>query len=179
MLSVSEPEHGRAGLQRNKSPPAVLHPIGPMIDPMNCPHRSPILLIALTLFCSCCLVKASSPPNPYSDIPTRNAFALNPIPVPRPPEPIRIVPPKLTLTGITTIFGTKLALLKVHFPAAPGEPDHDLYLSLTEGETQDGFKILEIHVDHATAIVEYLGDRYTVTLPLNPSDRVTAPQLFR
>jgi hypothetical protein len=143
--------------------------IGPVTNYMNRPNPVFSLLTALALLDSCCLVSASSQPTPYSEIPERNVFALKPIlPQARTNVIEPVVAPKIALTGITTILGSKLALLKVHFPSTPAEPAYDLNLALTEGETQDGFKILEIHEDNASATVEYLGNIYTLNLALNP-----------
>src|SRR6267142_3777862 len=59
--------------------------------------------------------------NPYQGIVDRNVFGLRPPPPPPSNEPVRPPPPAVSLTGITTILGKKLAFMNVQVPPKPGE----------------------------------------------------------
>jgi hypothetical protein len=82
----------------------------------------------------------------YQKIPERNLFNLR--------EPTLVetnaqkeIPalPKVTLNGITTILGRKLALLTLPAkPAKAGEAAHDEYLTLAVGERQGEIEVLAI-----------------------------------
>jgi hypothetical protein len=91
--------------------------------------------------------KDNSQGNPYGSIATRNVFGLNP------PAPVVIdtpqgpPPPKITLTGITTIFGPREALYKVSGVPQPGKPPKDESYILQEGQGQDDVVVERIDVD--------------------------------
>jgi hypothetical protein len=87
----------------------------------------------------------SDPDNPYASIVLRNVFGLNPIPVvdPNAPPP-GPPPPKITLTGITTIFGPAEALFTVAGVVREGRPPHDESYIFTEGESQDDVEVVSI-----------------------------------
>jgi hypothetical protein len=83
--------------------------------------------------------------NPYGSIAARNVFALNPVPPPAPPpDPNAIPPPKITLTGITTIFGPAEALYKVAAYVKEGKQMPEQSYILTEGEAQDDVEVTMI-----------------------------------
>lgn len=87
------------------------------------------------------------PNNPYDSIVSRNVFDLKPIPPPdalaqQPPGP---PPPKITLTGITTIFGPPEALFTVAGVIRQGRPPHDESYIFTEGEAQDDVEVTSIN----------------------------------
>ena len=87
-----------------------------------------------------------SPDRIYAVIAERNVFGLKPIlPQPQalPPQPPL---PKILLTGITTILGSKQVLLKVQMPARPPEPASESSLILTEGQRDGMVEVLEIDV---------------------------------
>lgn len=83
--------------------------------------------------------------NPYQGIVDRNLFNLKPPPRPEdnlpPPEP----PPKITLTGFTTILGDKRVLFKVQVPAKPPQPPKEESYILTEGQRDGDIEVLEIN----------------------------------
>jgi hypothetical protein len=83
--------------------------------------------------------------NPYQGIVDRNLFNLKPPPRPEdslpPPEP----PPKITLTGFTTILGDKRVLFKVQVPAKPPQPAKEESYILTEGQRDGDIEVLEIN----------------------------------
>ncbi len=94
--------------------------------------------------------------NPYETIVEHNVFKLRP---PAPPvKPQEEAPPSdITLTGITTIFGDKRALLKVKVPARPPHPPKEEYYTLSEGQRDGGIELLSIDVAAGTARVNNHG----------------------
>jgi hypothetical protein len=102
---------------------------------------------------------------PYGSIAVRNVFALNPIPPPGPAEPIDTTPPpKITLTGITTIFGPAEALYKVGAYNKNGKQVPDQSYILTEGEGQDDVEVTAI--DTQKNIVTFNNHGETQVIPL-------------
>jgi hypothetical protein len=103
--------------------------------------------------------------NPYNSIAARNVFGLNPIPPPTPPQdPNAIPPPKITLTGITTIFGPAEALYKVAAFAKNGKQVPEQSYILTEGESQDDIEVTMI--DTQKDIVTFNNHSQTQVIPL-------------
>jgi hypothetical protein len=103
--------------------------------------------------------------NPYGSIAARNVFALNPIPPPAPPpDPNAIPPPKITLTGITTIFGPAEALYKVAAYNKDGKQIPEQSYILTEGEAQDEIEVTAI--DTQKDIVTFNNHNQTQVIPL-------------
>ncbi|HTR43862.1 MAG TPA: hypothetical protein VMH87_19805 [Pseudomonadales bacterium] len=106
----------------------------------------------------------NDPSNPYTSIAVRNVFGLNP------PTPVTIVqpdttpPPKITLTGITTIFGPAEALYKVAGVPQQGKPAKDQSYILREGEGQDD--IIVQNIDVAKAIVTFNNHGQVQDIPL-------------
>jgi hypothetical protein len=103
--------------------------------------------------------------NPYDSIVTRNVFGLNPIPpateVAPPSGP---PPPKITLTGITTIFGPAEALFKVAGVIRNGHPQDESYI-FTEGEQQDEVEVTKI--DTTKHIVSFVNHGIQQDIPLS------------
>lgn len=91
------------------------------------------------------VLAASTQANPYEPIVDRNVFGLKPPPEPpaQPPPPAPLA--KITLTGITTILGNKLVLMKVSIPAKPPEPARELSLTLTEGQREGEIEVVSIN----------------------------------
>jgi hypothetical protein len=85
--------------------------------------------------------------NPYQTIVGRNVFGLKAPRVPQPETPPS-PPPKLTLTGITTILGDRRVLLKIEYPAKAYQrkPKVDSCL-LTEGQRYGEVEVLAIDVN--------------------------------
>lgn len=112
--------------------------------------------------------------NPYQNIVERNLFALRDPPSQNvaPPTP---PPPKILLTGITTILGRKQALMKVQVPARPPQPAKEESYILTEGQ-RDG-EIQVVSIDEAAGSVKVINhgvaqelnfDKDGVKLPKTP-----------
>ena len=102
-----------------------------------CGRNTLVCFLGLSL---CVSVRAaSSVPSGYQSIVERNVFGLNP---PKPgglPTPPVAPPPKLTLTGITTLLGNKRALLTMQVPNKPAEN-----FILTEGQRDGEIEVLQI-----------------------------------
>ena len=87
---------------------------------------------------------ASSEPEPYKAIPERNVFKLReapPMQVPSNPPPAL---PRITLTGITTILGRKIAVLRVQLLSQGGQPGKEESYMLTEGQRDGTIEVLQI-----------------------------------
>ncbi len=86
-------------------------------------------------------VPAHSTAGPYDGIAVRNVFKLT-----APPK--AVLPPKefprITLFGITTLFGNKRAVLKVQPPAGSREPAKEHFYILAEGQAAGGITVLAI-----------------------------------
>jgi hypothetical protein len=111
----------------------------------------------------------SSGENSYQSIVERNVFGLNPAKVDGPPAEPAVPPPKITLTGITTLLGNKRALLSVQVPNKPLET----YI-LTEGQRDGEIEILQIDEKAGTVKVsnhgvEQILDFLTAGAKLQPS----------
>ena len=103
--------------------------------------------------------------DPYGSIAVRNVFGLNPIPPPAPPaDPNAIPPPKITLTGITTIFGPAEALYKVSAYVKNGKQVAEQSYILTEGEAQDEIEVTAI--DTQKDVVTFNNHNQTQVIPL-------------
>jgi len=114
--------------------------------------------------------------NPYRHIPERNVFGLRP-PQPAHPEPPSAPLPKIMLTGITTIFGDKRALLKVQFPAQPPRPAKEQSCMLTEGQRDGSIEVLQINERTAKVTVDNSGTVMEITFEKpSPAPPPAAPR---
>jgi hypothetical protein len=80
---------------------------------------------------------------PYANIVARNTFDLLPILPPPPVEPALELP-KITPTGITSIFGKWLALFTVAGKGESGKPRVDAFM-LGEGQSQSEIEVIQIN----------------------------------
>jgi hypothetical protein len=92
-------------------------------------------------------------PSPYDKIPERNLFQLHPpiaakVDVENKPPPLR----KATLTGITTILGTRLAFITIE--ASKSQPAE--LATLAEGQALGGIEVKDI--DDKAAMVRILNE---------------------
>jgi hypothetical protein len=104
--------------------------------------------------------------NPYQVLLERNAFDLKPIP---PPVAVNTPPPaapsKITLQGITVLFGKRQVLLKVAEAPEPGKPPKgDVPLIMNEGERRGALEVVRIDPDSRE--VEFKDSGTPVTLNL-------------
>jgi hypothetical protein len=107
---------------------------------------------------------AESATNPYQVIIERNLFSLKPSAPPQPAEPDHPPPPKVTLTGITTIFGDKEVLMKVLMPARPGEPPKEQSFILAEGQQEGGLRVLKVNEKTGDVTLNDFGTVLTLNL---------------
>lgn len=107
----------------------------------------------------------TSAENPYTPIVVRNVFGLLPIPVHNPADDAPVTPPpKITPTGIMTIFGKTQALFKVAGVAKPGQPPKDESYVMVEGERQDDIEVQKI--DEPAATITFNNHGTIQALPL-------------
>jgi hypothetical protein len=136
------------------------------------------LLCALT-FCSLAAAQVRSHPiNPYQSIPARNAFALRPAPSPAPTQPT-VACPDIVLTGLTTITGRKLALLKLDFPAKPSQRQREESCILTEGDKDGPVRVLQIDMKTETVKVDNSGKVALLTFQKNGPKTTPASPINR
>jgi hypothetical protein len=119
---------------------------------------------------------SSLPGNPYHQICERNVFGLK-APQPAHLEPPSAPLPKITLTGITTILGSKRALLKVQFPPKPPQPAKEQSYILTEGQRDGSIEVLEINEKTANVKVDNSGTVMEITFEKsNPTPPASTPR---
>ena len=97
--------------------------------------------------------------DPYQAIVDRNVFNLrtnNPADD-KANEPQKQPPPKITLSGITTMLHPKVAMMKAMVPAKPGEPGHEESYMLSEGQRDGGIEVLKIDEIAGTVKVDNQG----------------------
>jgi hypothetical protein len=114
-----------------------------------------------------------SPENPYATTAVRNIFGLSP---PAPPPAVDTNAlleaglPKITPTGIMTVFGQSQVLFKVTPAGKSGPSAKEEYYTLSEGQRQDDIEVEKI--DEKKSIVTFNNGGFTQELPL--SDAPTA-----
>jgi hypothetical protein len=109
----------------------------------------------------------ASTASPYQSIVDRNVFGLKPPPPPPDPEASKPPPPKLILTGITTIFGNKRALMKTTLPAKAPEPAKEQSYMLAEGQRDGDIEVLQIDDKENTVKVRNFGVEQTLNFNEN------------
>ncbi len=115
--------------------------------------------------------------NPYQGIVDRNVFQLRPPPAPPTNGPPVAPPPKITLTGITTILGNKRALLKWPVPPRPGQPAKEASYILAEGQGEDDITVTEIDEVAGTVRVMNHGQPQSLNFTDDGAKLVTAPPI--
>ena len=132
------------------------------------------VLSSLVLCARANTIAAGSQDFPYNDITNRNVFNLKAPPPPVDPKSLEPPPPKITLTGITTILGNKRALMKAPVPAKPPEPARDQSYILTEGQRDGDIEVLEINEKAATVKVNNHGTIQTLAFDTNSIAKQTS-----
>ncbi|MFM2293666.1 MAG: hypothetical protein RLZZ350_79 [Verrucomicrobiota bacterium] len=107
--------------------------------------------------------------NPYSSIVERNPFGLLPPPAPVTAEVVT-PPSNVKLTGISTLFGGKKAMLMVT-ESGPGKLP--TYMSLVEGEQNGQITCTEINVEEG--VVKIKNNGRNETLNFKDNGLVSAP----
>src|SRR5262245_36097874 len=101
--------------------------------------------------------------NPYQPIIDRNVFGLRVVErvevVVTPPS---VVPPKVSLIGITTVLTSKRAILRVLFPANQASPAVDRCLILAEGQREGEIEIIKIDETAGSVALTYVSELRTV-----------------
>ncbi len=107
----------------------------------------------------------------YSPIAARNVFGLTPLSQNPLSQEQRntATPPKITLTGITTIFGPAVALYKVAGSQQDGNQRQDKSYILNPGQEQDGVAVVAIDVEKAIVAFNNHGVRQDLPLPNEPA----------
>jgi hypothetical protein len=80
---------------------------------------------------------------------------------------------KIALTGITTVLGTKEAMLTVF--AKPPNPDKALFYILPEGQSEDGIQILKVNLAVRTVKVNCEGQIQTLNFD---DDGISSPSIM-
>jgi hypothetical protein len=109
--------------------------------------------------------------DPYSPIAARNVFGLTPLSQNPLSQEQRntATPPKITLTGITTIFGPAVALYKVAGSQQDGNQRQDKSYILNPGQEQDGVAVVAIDTEKAIVTFNNHGVRQDIALPNEPA----------
>jgi hypothetical protein len=104
------------------------------------------VLASLALCAPVGAIPATASGNPYTGIVERNVFGLkDPPPPPPPPGSDKLPGPPITLTGITTILGSKRAFMTFQAPHKPNEPPAPASsVGLTEGQREGEIEVLQI-----------------------------------
>src|SRR5437899_11226161 len=92
---------------------------------------------------------------------------MKPAPPPQKQYPFEKPPaPKVTLNGITTIFGKPRAVMSVQMPARPPEPAKPQSFILQPGQRDGDVEVLEINekLDGGTVKVSTFGTVQTLTM---------------
>src|SRR5204863_6665316 len=116
---------GTPPLNTQRKSPRGVYPENDYIDTMSDFAKRALVLMPAILVCAGAhATKPDSDGHSYDIIPERNVFNLKPetprvLGDPLPPQPTAQA--KLILSGISTITGYKLALLKAQLPGKPGE----------------------------------------------------------
>lgn len=147
---------------------------------LNLMKRSGSILICLA--CGLALSALSRaddtlpPGNPYGSIVKRNVFGLNPIPPPdATPQQDGPPPPKITLTGITTIFGPPEALYTVAGVRRGDKPPHDESYIFKEGESEDDVEVTAIDAKKNVVTFNNHGVVQEIPLVAGAASTGTAP----
>jgi hypothetical protein len=121
---------------------------------------------------------STTPPssNPYQAIADLNAFRLRPTPPPPEPEKVKTPPPKITLTGISTMLGQKKVYLKTPgTPGKPGEAAKEQYYEIAEGTMDRDIEVLEINVQAGTVRIKYEGTEIPLNFVDNGAKAIAPP----
>jgi hypothetical protein len=125
----------------------------------------PLRRVGCLLLCtSGFAVLAVTSENPYQAIVDRNVFSLKAPPPPAPTTPPAPPAPKVTLNGITDIFGYRQALLTAQISAKPGEPAKTQSFILQEDERQGDLQVLKIDLVAGTVKIINSGTEMTLTM---------------
>ena len=121
------------------------------------------LASGLALNAGLCADSVVLPSNPYAPIVAHNIFHLNP-PQAADAAADANPPPKITPTGIMTIFGTRQALFTVDGVSKPGQPGKTESYILSQGQRQDDIEVTRI--DEKSGVVTFNNHGVVQEIPL-------------
>lgn len=106
------------------------------------------------------------PDNPYATVAVRNIFGLNPPAAAIDTNALLVASlPKITPTGIMSVFGYSQVLFKVAAAAAKaGQPAKEEFYILSQGQRQDDIEVTKI--DEKKSLVTFNNHGFTQELPL-------------
>jgi hypothetical protein len=160
--NAQQPQNGQPGFSQFAKP-FLPKPGGPRVV-VSHTHGNTAVADNPGTTATAATASSSNPGNPYDSIVTRNVFGLNPIPPYHPPDPPQgPPPPKINLTGITTIFGPAQALFKVAGVMRNGKAQDESYI-FTEGQEEDEVTVKTIDVKKQ--IVTFMNHGVEQTIPL-------------
>jgi hypothetical protein len=118
---------------------------------------------------------SSSSASPYAAIAVRNIFGLNPpvVTTNDPNELLLASLPKITPTGIMSVFGQSKVLFKVADAAKARPPAKEEFYILSEGQRQDDIEVMAI--DEENGLVTFDNHGFTQELPLANAPDSGAP----
>jgi hypothetical protein len=156
---------------RHAVPPAFAVPAPDMPQPDNAqPNAAPASNTQPPV------AAPADPNNPYGSIVSRNVFGLNPLPPPGSQDQDQgPPPPKITLTGITTIFGPAEALFNVAGVVRNGQPPHDESYIFTEGEEEDDVQVETIDTKKNVVTFKNHGAEQVIALIEGTASSGSAP----
>jgi hypothetical protein len=112
------------------------------------------------------------PNNPYAPIVAHNMFGLNPAQATDASADAN-PPPKITPTGIMTIFGSRQALFTVDGAGKPGQSGKSGSYILSEGQRQDNIEVTRIN--EKTGVVTFNNHGVVQEIPLTKAPAITTP----
>jgi hypothetical protein len=132
------------------------------------------LASGLALNAGLCADNVVLPNNPYAPIVARNIFHL------KPPQAADAAtdanpPPKITPTGIMTIFGTRQALFTVDGVSKAGQPGKNESYILSEGQRQDDVEVTRINEKSGVVTFKNHGTVQEIPLVKAPVNAIPAP----
>lgn len=160
---------------RNLKFGVVFVPLAGIMRTMMCGGKVGICVLAgVLLSASAVAATSEAGDKPYNAIIERNVFNLHDPPPPVNPADLikKTPPPKITLTGITTILGQKKTFLTTP-PAKPGGPPESVMLA--EGQALNEIEVKRI--DEKAGIVEVVnhGEAQTLDFENNGAKPSGAP----
>lgn len=133
------------------------------------------LASGLALNAGLCADNVVLPNNPYGPIVARNIFRLNPPQSAADAAADANPPPKITPTGIMTIFGTRQALFTVDGVSKPGQPGKNESYILSQGQRQDDIEVTRI--DEKSGVVTFNNHGTVQEIPLVKAPANAMPTL--
>ena len=138
----------------------------------GCGRRLIFVFAGIALSFTATVLASDTRDEPYYEIANRNAFGIKapPLKTVESPQPAELRR-KVSLVGITTILGRKIAFLTVISSERAGLRES---LVLVEGQTQDGIEVKEIDEKAGTVKVINHGQEQTLDFDQNSAPTLHA-----